>query len=220
MLQTVYNFAIGPLAWVAWTVFIVGSLWRVSSIIRLAKKKEMNAVAYMDTRYALRSIGKWMTPFGTLGWQQNPGLTVATFLFHISFLSLAIFAPAHVVLWDYSFGISLWKLPESVVDPLTVLALACCVFFIARRLANACTRYVSGSQDWLILGLLLLLFLSAFLAKMHIGDALVMSLVHVLSGLAVLIAIPFTRLSHALLAPLTRAYMGSEFGGVRNCPDW
>ena len=56
---------------------------------------------------------------------------------------------------------------------------------------------------------------------MHlVGDNLILSTLHVLSGEAVLVAIPFTRLSHALFIPFTRAYMGSEFGGVRQCRDW
>jgi hypothetical protein len=35
-----------------------------------------------------------------------------------------------------------------------------------------------------------------------------------------LAVIPFTRLVHMVFAPLTRAYMGSEFGGVRHAQDW
>jgi hypothetical protein len=32
--------------------------------------------------------------------------------------------------------------------------------------------------------------------------------------------IPFTRIAHMLFFPLTRAYMGSEFGYVRGTRDW
>jgi hypothetical protein len=35
-----------------------------------------------------------------------------------------------------------------------------------------------------------------------------------------LVAIPFTRLSHMLFSIFTRAYMGSEFGKVRHAQDW
>ena len=43
---------------------------------------------------------------------------------------------------------------------------------------------------------------------------------HILSGEIMLAAIPFTRLSHMIFAPFTRAYMGSEFGAVRHAKDW
>lgn len=45
-------------------------------------------------------------------------------------------------------------------------------------------------------------------------------IVHILSGEFMLIIIPFSRFSHMIFAPLTRAYAGSEFGNVRNARDW
>ena len=47
-----------------------------------------------------------------------------------------------------------------------------------------------------------------------------MIILHILSGELWLAAIPFTRLSHMVLAPLSRAYIGSEFGAVRHAKDW
>jgi len=41
-----------------------------------------------------------------------------------------------------------------------------------------------------------------------------------LSGEVMLAIIPFTKLSHMLFFPITRGYMGSEFGGVRQAKDW
>jgi hypothetical protein len=43
---------------------------------------------------------------------------------------------------------------------------------------------------------------------------------HIFSGEIMLVAIPFTRLSHMIFSPFTRAYMGSEFGAVRHAKDW
>jgi len=45
-------------------------------------------------------------------------------------------------------------------------------------------------------------------------------ILHILSGEIMLMAIPFTRLSHMLFFWFTRAYMGCEFGLVRNARDW
>ncbi len=47
-----------------------------------------------------------------------------------------------------------------------------------------------------------------------------MLILHIVTGASVLVAIPFTRLSHMLWFVFTRAYMGSEFGAVRNARDW
>ncbi len=220
IMQTFYNIATGPLAWAAWLIFIGGSVWRIASMIALARKKEMAVVAYMSFGHAFRSIGRWLVPFATLGWRANPLLTATTFVFHVSLLLLALFAPGHAVMWDYLFGVSVWSLPEGAADALTLAAVACCLVFFGRRFLVPAVRYVTTTHDWAVLALVALPFISGFLAKMQLGDALLMSLIHVLSGEAVLVALPFTRLSHALFAPFTRAYMGSEFGGVRHCPDW
>lgn len=219
-MQTLYTLATGPLLWLAFIVFIAGSVWRVGTMIATARSKEMSSLAYMKAGWSFRSILRWLTPFGTLGWKANPGMTVATFVFHVSLLFLVLFAPGHAVMWDYSFGIGVWSLPEVLADLLTVAAIACCVYFLYRRLMLPAVRYVTTNHDRAVLALVILPIVSGILAKWQVGDGLLMSLVHVLSGEAVLIAIPFTRLSHALLAPFTRAYMGSDFGGVRHVPDW
>ncbi len=219
-MQIVYNFATGPLLWITLAVFIIGSLWRITSMIILARKKDMNAIAYLDAGYSMRSICRWLTPFATLGWQANPAMTVATFLFHLVILLLVLFAPGHATMWDYNFGVAVWALPEGLSDALTITAILCCLFFAWRRLQHPTVRFVTRPHDWIVLAMVVLPFVTAFLAKQHIGNNLFMSTLHVLSGSALIMAIPFTRLSHALFAPFSRAYMGSEFGGQRHCPDW
>jgi nitrate reductase gamma subunit len=46
-----------------------------------------------------------------------------------------------------------------------------------------------------------------------------MVIIHVISGVLWLVAIPFTRLAHILYFFFTRTYMASEFG-FRNAKDW
>lgn len=219
-MQTIYNFATGYLAWAVWAIFLGGVIWRIGTMISTARKKEMAALAYMNLGYSLRSIARWSVPFATLGWKANPGMTVATFIFHVSLILLVLFAPGHAVMWDYLFGVGVPSLPEPLADAMTVAVILCCFFFIFRRLRTPAVRYVTSAQDWSILALVLLVFVSGLFAKLQIGPDLTVALIHVLSGEAVLVAIPFTRLSHAFFIPFTRAYMGSEFGGVRHCPDW
>jgi nitrate reductase gamma subunit len=219
-MQTLYNIATGPLAWAAFVVFLLGSGWRIADMISRTRKKDMSAYAYLSLKYSLRSIVHWLIPYGTQGWRSDPLLTAAAFLFHICLLLLLLFAPGHAVMWDYCFGLSLWSLPESLADILALLAISCCACFAWRRLAIPAVHHVSGRHDWIALALVALPLITGILAKHMTGGGQAMSLIHVLSGEAMLAALPFTRLSHALFAPFTRAYMGSEFGGVRHVPDW
>lgn len=216
----IYNFVSGPLAWVAWGVFILGSIYRIATMYKLAKTKDASSVAYMSWKFGLRSIFNWMIPFNTLGWKSDPLMTVATFLFHIGFLLVAIFLGAHVVLWDTAFGFSFPSLPAQVGDIISFVVIAGCAVFAYRRLALPHVKGVTKPKDWFALIIVVAPFITGVLAYHQIGPVLLMTILHILAGEILLALIPFTRLSHALFAPFTRAYMGSEFGGVRNARDW
>jgi hypothetical protein len=71
-----------------------------------------------------------------------------------------------------------------------------------------------------LLGMVVTPFLTGFVAYHQWFDYPLFLVLHILSGEILLMAIPFTRLSHMLFSPFTRAYMGSEFGNVRHARDW
>jgi len=216
----IFNFVSGPLAWIAWGIFLCGSIYRLISMYALAKAKDGSSVAYMSWPYGLRSIINWMIPFNTMGWKSDPLMTVTTFIFHIGFLIVAIFLGAHVVVWDTSFGTTLPSLPTHVGDARSFIVLAGCAVFAYRRLALPHVKGVTRSKDWFALIIVALPFLTGVLAYHQTGPVLLMTTLHILAGEVLIALIPFTRLSHALFVLFTRAYMGSEFGAVRNAKDW
>ena len=215
-----YNFVSGPLAWVAFIIFIGGSLYRLISLLILVHRKEKFIYAYMSLKYALRSILHWSTPFATENMRKHPALTIVAFAFHICLLLTPIFLLAHVTLVDESWNLSWWTLPDGVAQVMTLIVIAGCVFFLIRRLVEPEVRYVTSASDYIILAIVAAPFITGFLAYYQwFGYQFFLNL-HILTGEIMLVAIPFTRLSHMLFAPLTRAYMGSEFGGVRHAKDW
>lgn len=219
-MHDIYNLVTGPLAWLAWGIFLVGSIYRLAIMYILAKKKDAAPLAYMSWGYSLRSIINWLIPFNALGWRKNPLMTVATFAFHICLVAAPIFLLAHVALWDQFFGITYPVLDEQVTDIMTMIVVAACLVFAGRRIFQKEVRYVTGFQDWLILVIAVLPFATGLLAYYQVGNYQVMIVLHILSGEIMLAAIPFTRLSHMLFSVFTRSYMGSEFGGVRRVKDW
>ena len=72
----------------------------------------------------------------------------------------------------------------------------------------------------IILAIVIAPFATGFLAYYQWFGYKIFVIIHILSGEIMLVTIPFSRLSHMITAPLTRAYMGSEFGGVRHAQDW
>jgi nitrate reductase gamma subunit len=219
-MHTFYNFVSGPLAWIAFILFFGGSIYRIVRMLMLVAGKEQFIFTYMSWRYSLRSIFHWIVPFASVNWRRQPVLTVVTFAFHICLLALPIFLYSHVVLWDEAFGISWWALPDGLADVMTVIVILGAVYFLVRRLTQEEVKFVTSVSDYVILAIVAAPFITGFLAyHQWFAYPLIMSL-HVLAGNIMLAAIPFTRLSHMLFSPFTRAYMGSEFGNVRHARDW
>ena len=219
-MDELYRLATGPLAWAAFVVFVGGSLFRLIHLIALVHRKERFIYTYMSLKFSLRSIVHWLAPFATVNWRLHPWLTIVTFAFHICLVAAPVFLMAHVVLWDEAWNVRWWTLPDGLTVVMTVIVLGGCLFFFIRRRVTPEVAYVTSASDYVILALVAAPFATGLIAYFQWFDVRLFTLLHVLSGEAMLVAIPFTRISHMLFAPLTRAYMGSEFGGIRHARDW
>lgn len=219
-MDELYRWATGPFVWAAFIIFIGGSLFRLIHLLLLVHRKEKFIYTYMSLKFGLRSILHWLTPFGTANWRRHPWLTVVTFAFHICLLLTPVFLLAHIVLWDESWDIRWWALPDGLAVFMTVVVIGGCLFFFIRRRVTPEVAYVTSASDYAILLLTAAPFVTGLVAYFQWFDVRLFTLLHVLAGEAMLIAVPFTRISHMLIAPLTRAYMGSEFGGIRHARDW
>jgi nitrate reductase gamma subunit len=219
-MHDLYNFVTGPLAWAAFIVFIAGSLYRLINMFYLVNKKEKFIYTYMSFKYSFRSIFHWIIPFATVNWKRHPVLTIVTFAFHTCLIITPVFLLSHAILWDESWNISLWSLPDGVADIMTLVVVGSCIFFLVRRLVLPEVQYVTSASDYLILAIVAAPFITGFIAYHQWVNYQFFMILHIISGEIMLVAIPFTRLSHMLFSPFTRAYMGSEFGGVRNAKDW
>ena len=219
-MHDLYNFVTGPIAWAAFIIFIAGSLYRLINMLYLVNKKEKFIYTYMSFKYSFRSIFHWIIPFATVNWKRHPVLTVVTFAFHICLIITPVFLLSHTILWDESWNISLWTLPDGVADIMTLVVVGSCIFFLVRRLVSPEVQFVTTVSDYAILAIVAAPFITGFIAYHQWINYQFFMILHIISGEIMLVAIPFTRLSHMLFSPFTRAYMGSEFGGVRNAKDW
>ncbi len=103
---------------------------------------------------------------------------------------------------------------------MTLVVIVACAFFMIRRLLRAEVRNVSYPSDFLLALLVLLTFLTGFVAHHQWLAYDPMIIAHIVSGALCLLLIPWTRLVHMIWFAFTRAYMGSEFGSVRHSRDW
>ncbi len=214
-----YEFARGPLVWIAFILFAGGSIYQLVSMYSLAKK-EKSVLPYFDLRFGFRSLIHWVVPFGSRNMRLKPIFTVISFLFHICLIATPVLLCAHNVLLRQSWGFGLASLPELMTDIMTVLVIAGGVFFFFRRVLSPSVRNVSFLSDFLILIVVLAPFVTGFIAYHQWFDYDTVIVLHMVTGAVWLAAIPFTRLTHMLFFVFSRMYMGSEFGSVRNSKDW
>jgi len=215
-----YNFVSGPLVWVAFAIFIGGSAYRIASLLRLAKQKESFLYEYWSWKYALRSIFFWTIPLGSWNWRLQPVMNIVTWLFHFCLIFTPLFLGAHLIMLKEGIGISWWSLPDAVADIMTWIVVAGALYFLYRRLFEPQVKFVTSASDFLILAIAAAPFVTGILAYHQWMDYQTLIVIHILAGELMLIAIPFTRLSHMLYAPLVRGYTGSEFGGIRHVKDF
>ncbi|MFP4236945.1 MAG: TmcC family electron transfer complex membrane anchor subunit [Desulfonatronovibrio sp.] len=219
-MHQLYEILTGPLAWIAWTVFIAGCLVRTAVMVFSTADQDHVVINYFNLKYALRSIAAWSIPFFPRNSRLHPWMTVVSFSFHICVILVPLFALGHVVLWEEFFGISLPALPDAVTDVMTIIVLACLLFFLVRRLSRPEVRFVSGFMDYALLLLIAAPFATGYAAYHGWFNPDFMLILHILSAEILLVSIPFTRLIHMVFAPFTRAYTASEFGAVRHSRDW
>ena len=208
------------MVWVAFIVCVAGSLYQIISFLIQTRKKEGQILSYMSLKFGLRSLLVWLTPYATVNMRKNPVFTLFTFLFHLSLILSPIFLAAHVMMVDEAFNIGWVTIPDSVADVMTVIVMICGLFLLLRRIKPGITKYVTTPQDYIILLIVLMPFVTGFLAYHQIAPYKWMILLHMLSGEIMLMAIPFTKLNHMIIGIFTRSYIGSEFGGVRHSKDW
>ena len=105
-----------------------------------------------------------------------------------------------------------------MIDAMTIVVLACALFFLFRRLAVPRVRAVSARSDYLVLLLAAAPFLTGFMAYRQWFDYRTVIIIHMLAGELLLIAIPFTKLVHMIFFLFARLFMTGEFnvwGGSR-----
>ena len=216
---SLYTLVRGPLVWVAFLVFIGMSIFKVRRLYLMAKNEKV-VLPGIKGPAARRSILHWILPFGSRNWRMRWPVTITTFVFHIGLVFTPIFLLSHNVLWYESWGISWWSLSEKVADIMTFLVIVTSVIFLMRRIFSPEVKFVTSSDDLLILAISFFPFLTGFLAYHEwLLPYKAMVILHMLFGEAMLIAIPFTRLGHMFYFFLTRAFLGSQAAGWGG-KDW
>ena len=220
-----YDFVQGPLISIAFIVFILGLLFQLIQFFRLTRKKEWGRLpmAYEmkpEKKTAGKIIASCLASLNGTLWKTDPVLTVATSVFHVLLIMTPLFLLGHNILLDQSCGWSLFSLPKSPSDGLTLIVLFCGAYFLVRRLFLARVRAITTIYDYVVLLIAIAPFLTGFFAYHQWFHYETVMLLHILSGEIMLITIPFTKLGHMLFFFLYRFFIGGEYSFLRGSRAW
>jgi len=208
-----YELARGPLVWISLVVFLLGTVYQVFRFYALSRKvvkaaplpspKKKKGFSPARIRHLLKQVRH--TVFAL-----HPVTMAVSVVFHTLLFVVPLFLLGHTELITISTGLPLWSLPEQVSDKLAIVVLACCVFFLLRRIFLARVRSISSVYDYLVLLLAIVPFWTGFLAYHQIGDYRHIMTGHMISGELMLMAIPFTKLTHMIFFFLNRFLIVNE----------
>lgn len=211
-----HAFLTGPLFYLSLAVCIIGMIVRFYKYFT-GLSWQLDRVAYKahpkaGLKGAFRSIYKWLIPYGTYGWRTQPVMAAAFFGFHIGAVCIPLFLLGHNVFLKEKLGFSLPTLGTCAADIISWIAIVSLLFLVLRRLVLPEVRILNDKKDWGVLLLSFLPFATGLMARYQVGDYGLWLNLHILTGELVLLAIPFTKLSHVFLFFASRAQLGMDFG--------
>lgn len=213
----IYSFVEGPLLWIAFLIFIIGSLLKAALFFVVSLKKDKIIYQHFSLKYVLATFALWLLPLNR-DVVKNPVFTILAYIFHICLIVVPIWFSGHIALWEESrFEWSWGAIPDGMADWMTLIFIGIAVFFLLRRIISADIRLISTCSDYLLLIVTALPFLTGYFLTHGTVDSIGflgdnIQIIHMLSGELMLILIPFTKLSHFILFFFSRGATGIEFG--------
>jgi nitrate reductase gamma subunit len=223
-----YALAIGPLLWISVALFFGGLVFRVLRLFRLTERKAVMLCQVTKTKDAepAPTVSAVERKLDLIARFQNsvvgkhPVMTVVSTIFHVCLVGAPVFLMAHNLMLRNGLGIRLPSLPDGMADFLTVVVLACAVFFLVRRLAVPKVAAISSANDYAVLAITAAPFLTGFMAHHQLLDYRTLLTAHILTGELMLIAIPFTKIGHMVFFFFSRLTMAGEFCLGRGQRTW
>jgi nitrate reductase gamma subunit len=200
------DFGRGALFRLAFALMVLGLLriflLSVLGIAEAYRRSPDKIVPWKDT--ARRTLA-WLVPVGL--WRRRPAYSVVSFLFHIGLISVPLLLAAHALLWRRSTGLPWPAMPQSWANWLTLLTVATGLGLFFGRVFHRAARALSRNQDYTWPLLLIVPFTTGYIcSNLAISPRTyqVTMLLHVYSADLIMMMIPFTKVAHCVLAPLSQ----------------
>jgi len=206
-MDALLEFARGPLFRLTFAIMVLGLLRvLVLDLLRLVEGYRSAGDKNMPWKLIFRRSLEWFVPVKRL-FHNRPFYSLFSILFHIGLILVPIFLFAHIQLWDRAIGLAWPALPRFWADLLTITTIVFGLALFFGRVFNRSSSYLSRKQDFLWPLILIVPFVTGFICSntsvSPAGYQLSM-LIHVLSAELIFVLIPFTKIAHCVIMPLSQ----------------
>jgi len=223
----IYNLAGGSLAKISFAVFLLGTVIRTVKFMSLTRNVKQDHSVHgsrLKKKLSLKSFLKELPRhFNSLKHTvlaKSPVTIMVSLVFHVCLLFTPLFLLAHNIMISRFMGISFFSFSEQTTNIMTVIFLICAFYFLLRRVFSARVRMITSINDYLILAITTLPFLTGFLAYYQIYDYRFMIVLHMLSGELILVAAPFTKVFHMVFFFVSRFVIVSQHTLGKGSREW
>ena len=215
------DFIDGPLWTFSLTVFSIGVIWKLATIVFAKRKTDWSVARASAASGALKTVfsrfkaDRGMAPHIRLQ-------IVAGYMFHLGLFALLFFAAPHVLFLEQHFFSFEWlsfswtPMPHWAFIVASQFAFLGLLMLWLHRVLNPVSRLISTADDHIAAILTFVVMLTGCLALLESFNEL--RLLHRFSVELFLIYFPFSRLMHAFTFIPSRAFTGALFGrrGIRS----
>jgi len=210
-LEAWIQFGQGPLFRFCFVIMLLGLLRIfILTVIGMVEALNRNPDKIVPYKELIKQTIAWLFPIKRL-WTKRPIYGAVSFLFHIGLILVPLFYATHVLLWKNSVGFAWPSIPKSMADNLTLIVIIAGITLFLMRVFYRPGRALSRKQDYVWPLLLVIPFITGYVcANAAVSPTFyqLMMLIHVLSADLIMVMIPFTKIAHCMLLPLSQLVTG------------
>jgi nitrate reductase gamma subunit len=209
--EALLAWARGPAFEIALAIFVFGMVLRLFEILSLGRKPDLSEARGSGWSGGLRTL---ITRSPRASILQRKGLHIINaYIMHIGlFIVVLAYAP-HIEIFRNVLGFGWPNLPSGLVDGIAAITLVSMLVALGIRIQTPTMRFLSSWHDYWAWAITFLPMLTGYLAYNHLFLTYnLMLALHILSVELLLIAAPFSKLTHMFSFALARWYQGYQAG--------
>lgn len=202
----------GPGLQISLAIFLLGLVFRVIQNLVVGRSRELARAKGDRMKHGLVTV--WQRSFFHPHMTHRGYFTlIAGYIFHLGYLITLFLLSQHILLFKSILGFGWPALPPTLIDITALLSIAALFAILVHRIMDPVLQQISDYQDYLVWLITLLPLATGYLVMHPVGIPYKWALIsHLLSIELLLIAIPFTKLSHMLSIFISRWYNGAIAG--------